>query len=135
MAQDASLQKWSVTVEAKVGGEKKTISAFGRDEASAKQAALEKMGDQNAGKWRAVSATKAEVARDGRSVVKYSAVAVSDSPYAAWRIKVRAYKDGQFVESDDNRQPWPNRDAALAAAKRSAQALAQREGITEIAQE
>lgn len=56
---DAALVKWDVTVEAKVGGEKKTISAFGRDEASAKQAALEKMGDQNAGKWRAISATKA----------------------------------------------------------------------------
>ncbi len=56
--QDA-FAKWDVVVEKKEGGDKRTISVKADNDADAKRFALEGLGDQNAGKYTAKSATRA----------------------------------------------------------------------------
>jgi hypothetical protein len=46
-----------------------------------------------------------------------------------WGIFVRAYRQGRWVETNENAEPWPTAARALDAARRAALELAQREKL------
>ena len=63
----------------------------------------------------------------GAAVVKYGVVEDNSGNRNGFRIKVRAFRNGRLVGTDDNRMIHPTRERAMQAAKRSAEEVNDRE--------